>query len=209
MPSQISRTALFSRVAVNLVFFLLALSFLVETGVMIWEFRGVLAAPMAAFDGHLFLFFPTFGIVVLMAFRRAAIVLVDAHWRHIKGGKLFLLGVVLVISAIAGYLAFTFQSAQTRQWWEVSEPTLLADQGEPAGCTPPDCDRAPVIKAYSSVRLVAQRSESGLTDFYEDCEDENLTVFRPQGRGATSASSRAPSRPCPTAAPPRPASSRR
>jgi hypothetical protein len=179
MPSKFRHTALFSRLVVNLVFLALALSFLFETGVMIWEFPAQLAMSMATFDGHLFLFFPTFGIIVLLCFRRAAIVLVDAYWRQIKGGKLILLAIVLVISAIATYLTITFQSSQNRQWWEVDEAVLLADQGEPAGCRPPDCERAPVVEAYSSIRLLA-RSDRGLTDMYARCEDEDLSVFRPQ-----------------------------
>jgi hypothetical protein len=179
MPSQISSTALFSRVVVNLVFFALALSFLFETAVMLWEFRAPLAMPMATFDGHLFLFFPTFGIIVLLCFRRAAIVLVDAYWRHIKGGKFILLGIVLVISAIAAYFTITFQSSKNRQWWEVDKQVLLDDRGEPAGCQPPDCDRAPVVEAYSAIRLLA-RSDRGLTDMYARCEREDMTIFRPQ-----------------------------
>jgi hypothetical protein len=179
MPSQMNRTALGSRVAVTFVFSVLALSFVLETAVMVWEYRSPFAMPMAAFDGHLFLFFPTFGIVALMAFRRAAILLVDAYWRFIKGGKLILLAMLLVMAAISALLTISFQRSPNRQWWEVAKPVLLADTGEPAGCTPPGCTRAPVVEAYNAVRLLA-RTPHGLTGFYEACENQKLSPFVPQ-----------------------------
>jgi hypothetical protein len=173
------RASLGSRIAIDLVFGILGLSFIVETAVMIWEFRAPLALPMLAFDSQTFLFFPTLGLIGLLAFRRAAMVLLDAHWRFIKGGMLSLLVGLLFIGAIAGYLTYTFQTSPNRLWWEIAKPTLLADQGEPAGCTPPGCDRAPIVEAHRTVRLLA-RSEAGLSSFVESCEDESMSRFRPQ-----------------------------
>ncbi|MGD2133876.1 MAG: hypothetical protein PVI23_13860 [Maricaulaceae bacterium] len=173
------RAATGSRLFVTFVFTLIGLAFITETAVMIWEFRAPLAIPMLAFDSQTFLFFPTFGIIALFAFWRAAVVLVDANWRHIKGGKVALLLSLAVIGAIAGYFTLTFQSSENRLWWEVDKAALVADQGEPAGCEPPGCDRAPVVQAHETVRFLA-RSGSGLVGFSESCEDEQMTRFRPR-----------------------------
>ena len=101
------RASLGSRIVINLLFSLLGLAFVAETAVMIWEFRAPLALPMLAFDSQNFLFFPTLGLIGLLAFRRLAIVLLDAYWRHVAGGKLILLVSIVFIGAIAGWLART------------------------------------------------------------------------------------------------------
>ncbi len=134
---------------------------------------------MASFESQLFLFFPTFGLIGLFAFWRAGVVIVDAYWRRIRGGKLIFVGAVLALVGVSAFLAYTFQSAPNRMWWEVAKPALLADEGEPAGCTPPDCDRAPIVEAYSAVRLLA-RDDDGLAGLAEECEAENMSAFRPQ-----------------------------
>ena len=179
MAEDTVRAALGSRIIVGVVFAVLGLAFIAETAVVIWEFSEPLALSMVAFDSQNFLFFPTLGLIGLFAFRRAAVAIVDAYWRHVQGGKLVLIGSVLVIGLIAAYLTATFQSSPNRLWWEISKEALINDPGSPAGCTPPECDRAPIIEAHQTVRLLA-RSEGGLAPFVESCEDELVSAFRPQ-----------------------------
>lgn len=178
MSDRKPTTALGSRLVVSLAFVLLGASFIAETAVMVWEYREPLALPMAAFDSHLFLFFPVFGIIALFAFWRAAVVLVDAYWRYVPWGKLVLFVGVLIGAGVSAYMTYLFSEGGNRQWWEIEKPALLADAGEPAGCAPPNCDRAPIVAAYSAVRLQA-RSETGLTGLAESCADESRSVFRP------------------------------
>jgi hypothetical protein len=54
---------------------------------------------------------------------------------------------------------------------------LVADQGEPAACQPPDCIRAPITEAYASVREAA-RTDGGLADLSEECDDAAQNAFR-------------------------------
>jgi len=178
MAEHKSTVALGSRIAVSIVFVALGLSFIAETAIMAWEYRTPLALPMAAFDSHLFIFFPVFGLIALFAFWRAATVLVDAYWRYVRLGKLVLLVGLLFAGGVSAYMTMLFQDSANRQWWEVAEPALMADAGEPAGCLPPDCARAPIVAAYSAVRLQA-RADTGFTGLVDGCQDENMSVFRP------------------------------
>lgn len=165
-----------ARLVMGAVFAVLAASFILETGVMIWEY-GDLSLAMMAFDSHLFLFFPTFGLVALFAFWRAAVVIFDSYWRGGVQGKLTLAASFAVLTLLSVFLAWTFASAPNRSWWEVAKPVLIADQGEPAACRPPDCVRAPVVEAYGSVREAA-RTDGGLADLSETCDDESENAFR-------------------------------
>jgi hypothetical protein len=171
-----SREAVGARLFVAIVFGVLSTSFIVETGVMIWEY-GDLSLAMMSFDSHLFLFFPTFGLVALFAFWRAAVVIVDSYWRRVPFGKVMLVASLAGVTLLSAFLAWTFQSAPNRAWWEVAKPLLVADQGQPAGCRPPDCERAPIVQAYASVREAA-RTEGGLADLSEECDNDSENAFR-------------------------------
>jgi len=178
MAEQKSTVALGSRIVVSIVFIALGLSFVAETALMAWEYRMPLALPMAAFDSHLFIFFPVFGLIALFAFWRAATVLVDAYWRYVRVGKLVLFVGLAIGIGVSVYMTTLFQESANRQWWEVARPALMADTGEPAGCRPPNCARAPILEAYGAVRLQA-RAETGFTGLVDSCQDENMSVFRP------------------------------
>ncbi len=160
------------------VFAIIALSFLLTTGVMVWEFWNADWLPIASFYSHLFLFFPTFGVVTLLAFYTPACVLTDMYFRRgegsIRAGPWrFALGFVVLVAASL-WLTGVMTSAGERSIFEVAPGMLRADRGEPDGCAERgDCRRMPILKAIDNVRTVSQ-SRVGLADLARNCRPDAL-----------------------------------
>lgn len=164
------------RVFVFIVFLALGLSFLATTGVLIQEFgRDDLWVDFLTSDSHLFLFFPTFAIVALVAFYLPSCAITDLYWNHLRLGPLrFAIGFV-VLSAAAWVIAAVILSGHTKSTWTVKPEVLFADQGEPAGCLQNggDCARLPVVAVIENLREVSQSRES-LRPLVRNCRTDPL-----------------------------------
>jgi hypothetical protein len=164
-----------ARVFVLILFSLLGASFLAGTAALIWEFRESGWVTLATHDSHLFLFFPTLGIVALAAFYRPSYVFVDMYWRHVKLGRVrFVLGFV-ALAACSYWVAQGLAESRYKSVWDLNPATLAADKREPAGCGPagPACERLKLIEAIQNVGTVS-RERFGVRDFLRHCESEPL-----------------------------------
>ena len=86
------------RAFIACVFAALGISFLFTSGVLIWEFWDSQWITLATFYSHLFLFFPTFGIVTLFGFYTPACVFTDMYMRHVPYGiQRYAFGLVISI----------------------------------------------------------------------------------------------------------------
>lgn len=170
------------RAFIFLVFAVTALSFLATTAVLAWEFRGVGWLTIANFYSHLFIFFPTFGIVTLIAFYTPACVFLDMYMRHVKWGKQrFLIG-FLVAAALSLYLSGMLMSSRERSIFEIKPAALQADLGEPPRCAATgSCERLPVLDAVDNVRHVSQ-SRIGIADLARNCRLDSLKEPPPSSR---------------------------
>ena len=132
---------------IGCVFAAVAISFLVTTGVLVWEYWSTDWLAIASFYSHLFLFFPTFGIVTLLAFYTPACVFTDMYLRHIPYGvQRFAFGLVLVIVASIGG-ANMMAGAGERSIFEVEPDRLRLDRGEPDKCEQSGaCERVPILR---------------------------------------------------------------
>ena len=170
------------RVFVFLVFLALGLSFLVTTGSLIWEFeRGDLWVNFLTSDSHLFLFFPTFAIVALVAFYLPSCAIVDLYWNHLSLGRLrFAIGFVVLL-ALAWAIAAVIVSGQKKSIWTVKPDVLFADTGEPAGCLQDggNCVRLPVVQVVKNLRDVSQTRQS-LRPFVRSCRTDPLIELSSQ-----------------------------
>lgn len=157
------------------IFALLGLSFVASTATLAYEFWDAQWLDFLTLDSHLFLFFPSFGIVALAAFYLPACAFVDMYWQHVRYGRLrFGLGLavlVLLSFAIANFIL----ASPKRSAWEVAPQTLLADKGEPANCSKAagGCQRMPYLEALGNLRTVS-KSRVGLADFVRDCKPDPL-----------------------------------
>ncbi len=154
------------------VFTLLGLAFVASTAVLAWEFADAGWLDFAAMDSHLFVFFPTLGLLALVAFYWPASVLVDLYWQgHVKHGRArFTIGTLVVVLAALG-LANLILSAKTRSLWEIAPAVLAADTGEGCGQKEAVCQRMPLRKALTNLRQASQ-SRYGLDGLTRDCQPD-------------------------------------
>lgn len=157
------------RYFVGTIFAVIALTFLATTGVLVWEFWRADWLAIGSFYSHLFLFFPTFGIVTLLAFYTPACVLTDMYFRSgedaIPAGRWrYGIGFVVLAAGSIG-LAQLMTSAGERSVFEVEPDLLRLDQGAK--------DRLPVLEAVRNVRAVSQ-SRIGLADLARNCRPDAL-----------------------------------
>jgi hypothetical protein len=164
------------RVFVFLVFLALGLSFVATTAALAMDFwRDDLWLAFLTSDSHLFLFFPTFAIVALVAFYLPSCAIVDLYWNHLRLGRIrFALG-LLVLGAAAWALSALILSGQNKSIWTINPEVLYADSGEPAGClnSSTDCARLPVVQVVKNLRDVSQ-SRQGLRPLVRNCQTDPL-----------------------------------
>ena len=119
------------------IFTALGASFLISTGSIFREFEGAERVTLLAAHSHLFVFFPTLGIVALAAFYIPAAIFTDLYFtgKARLGVLRFFAGFVAAILlsiASAGYL----NSDVKRAIWELSPTALDADLRRGVVCGP-------------------------------------------------------------------------
>jgi hypothetical protein len=158
-----------ARVFVAVLFLILGASFVASTGFLVREFQDLDWAGVVVAHSHLFFFFAVFGILALAAFYLPAVVFTDLYWRHLPYGKLrFALGAIVV--AALSLIFAKLLDTEPRAIWEISPAALLADRGEPQGCSASTgaCRRAPILMALADLRREGQ-SRLGLSKFARSC----------------------------------------
>ncbi len=164
-----------ARALVFLVYSALGLSFVGETALLAWEFRDADWLALATHDSHLFLFFPTLGLVALAAFYLPSCAFVDMYWRHVRLGKMrFLIG-LLVLAAASYVIGTSLAESRYRSVWDIAPATLAKDKSEPAGCggAAKPCERIALLEGIANVAAVSHQ-RLGLKDFVRSCEPEPL-----------------------------------
>lgn len=165
-----------SRLFVLFVFAVLSLSFFATTLTLASEFwedgRWV---DFLAIDSHLFIFFPTFAIIALIAFYVPSCALVDLYWHHVRFGRVRFTFGFLVVAAAAWAITSIILSGANKPIWEIEPASLRADKGEPPGCVAAGtlCKRLPILNAVSNLRAVSQQ-RSSLKPFVRTCLPDPL-----------------------------------
>ena len=162
-----------SRIAVTLLFALIYLAFLFETGVLVYEFGpDGLALQMATMFAHNFLFFPVAGALALIAFWRPAVLIVDALAAgRVPHGRITLIAVAGIIGFLSWSLSNAFAGSNTRSLFEVAPDAIVSDEGVPS--EDPALRRAAIGEVLIQMKINAA-SEGGLQRFQSRCEDEWL-----------------------------------
>jgi len=163
------------RLFVFLVYACLGLSFVATTAVLTYEFWDTGWFDLATTDSHLFLFFPTLGVVALLAFYTPSCALADLYWRHVPLGRIrFAIGTLLV-GGFSYAIAADLLASPKRSVWEIAPVALNEDKGEPPGCalTGATCERLPALLALQDLRRVSE-TRLGLVEFIRDCDRDAL-----------------------------------
>ncbi len=174
---------------VAVVYAALAASFVASTAALILEFKDLDWLSLALTHSHLFVFFPTFGIVVLAAFYWPSVIFTHLYWSketRVPLGKLrFLIGLAVVIAA-SWWVAQQIGGARLRGIWEVQPAALQQDKGSEVPCTSADgvtsnCQRVPILSALEKLRTLG-RQRVGLAEFTRNCHPDALVEFPPEYR---------------------------
>jgi hypothetical protein len=193
-----------SRLFVALLFTLLAVAFWSVTIQLYLEFGhdasvlglhksapglNAIAASLAAYDNEiwflllthysdLFLFFPVFGTIALVAFFTPACVLVDMYWntarltaeQRIPLSQLrFLIGLAIAIS-LSFTIAKYMQTGKERTLWQLKPAVLKTDRGE-ACVNGQSCKRVAFLDALANIRRTS-RERVTLNDLSRVCTDD-------------------------------------
>jgi hypothetical protein len=166
---------------VAIAFFILAISFFATTAVLYYEFRDHDWFTLAAFYSHLFIFFPSFGILALCAFYLPACALLDMYWNHVRYGRIRFIIATLVLVAASVLMGRALVAGDVPAIWWLTPQTLVADKGDPTGCKSADgqCRRHPVMDSVQEVRKVSQR-RAGLSPFVRECKPDPLMEPAPE-----------------------------
>jgi len=167
----------------------LAASFIASTATLIAEFKDQDWLSLALVHSHLFVFFPTFGIVVLAAFYRPSVIFTHLYWSPNAGVRLgwlrFIVGFIAVLGA-SWWVAQQIGGANLRGIWEVQPTALAADKGNPVQCTAADgntsqCFRVPIPVALEDLRKQG-RQRVGFAEFARNCSPDPLLELPPEYR---------------------------
>jgi hypothetical protein len=165
-----------ARIFVGVIFTALGLSFLASTYLLVTEFKGVELATMLAAHSNLYVFFPLFGVLALVAFFLPAVIFTHLYWFHIKFGRIrFLIGILAAIAATYG--ADRYLDTSPRALWEVSPQAMAADKSEPVPCTGATCERLSIPNVLTTLRDNAQK-RVGLSKFARSCGSDALLEAR-------------------------------
>lgn len=167
----------------------LAASFIASTATLILEFKDLDWLSMALAHSHLFVFFSTFGIVVLAAFYWPSVIFTHLYWSKDTGvrfGRLrFLVGFAAVIAA-SWWVAQQIGGGDLRGIWEVEPSALARDKGSTVPCTTADgvagtCQRVPILSALEQLRTYG-RQRVGFAEFTRNCKPDPLMERPPEYR---------------------------
>lgn len=154
-----------ARIFVAIAFIVLGASFVASTALLIYEFWEHDWLTMLVAHGHLFLFFPVFGLLALIAFYLPGVVLAHLYWNHAPYGKLrFVMGFA-VAAGLAWLLAWSLDK-EPRSIYEASPAALAGEKAKAQG-------RVAILDALADLRQKAQ-NRFGLSSFGRSCEPDDM-----------------------------------
>ncbi len=158
---------------VFLIFSALGVSFIATTAVFINEFwDNGQWFTLGVYYSHLFVFFPTFGLIALYAFYLPSIVFVDLYWKYIRLGRVRFLAGTLVMAVLSMMISQKLIEGELPAIWELTPATLQSDVGILENCTK-DCDRFSINQAITQVKEVSSK-RVGLSKFIRQCSYDKL-----------------------------------
>ena len=175
-----------SQIFVFVIFSILSLSFWATTISLYIEFSGVytgelidkgLWLKLLTHYSDLFIFFPVFGTVALIAFYTPSCALVDMYWNNahhhqdnaIPYPRLRFIASFIALAVSSYFISYGILSGSERSLWQLKPAVLLADQGQ--GCSGNQCTRVSFIDGLDNVHKVS-RERFMITDLARQCEPD-------------------------------------
>jgi hypothetical protein len=155
-----------AHIFIAVLFTILGAAFVASTALLIHEFQSLDWLTMVVTHGHLFLFFPIFGLLALVAFYLPSVVLTHLYWTHVRYGGLRLIAGAFVAVGLA-WLGASYLDSEPRSIYEVSPQALRADKADPSK------GRVAILDALADLRKKAQE-RFGLSSFGRSCEEDRM-----------------------------------
>jgi hypothetical protein len=164
-----------ARFFVTIVFGLLGLIFIASTALLINEFRDTDWPALLLLHSHLFVFFPTLGVLALVAFHLPATVFTHMYWTQIPYGRVRFMAGALVLLAATAWFSIGLLTNGPRQVWELAPSTLARDKSDPPNCGEGRgmCTRVSLMQGITSLRTAAQ-NRVGVSKFARVCRPDPL-----------------------------------
>jgi hypothetical protein len=155
-----------ARIFVAIAFVVLGASFVASTALLIYEFRSLDWLTMVVAHAHLFLFFPVFGVLALVAFYLPSVVLTHLYWNHARYGRLRFISGFFVAAGFSYLLAWSLDM-EPRSIYEAAPTALEVDARDaPKG-------RVAILAALADLRAKAQE-RFGLSSFGRSCAKDDM-----------------------------------
>jgi hypothetical protein len=155
-----------ARIFVAIAFVVLGASFVASTALLIYEFRSLDWLTMVVAHAHLFLFFPVFGVLALVAFYLPSVVLTHLYWNHARYGRLRFIVGFFVVAGLAYLLAWSLDK-EPRSIYEASRAALLDDKADAAA------GRVAILDALADLRKRTQE-RFGVSSFGRSCAKDDM-----------------------------------
>ncbi|MEM1306159.1 MAG: hypothetical protein AAGG99_01420 [Pseudomonadota bacterium] len=169
------------------IFTLIGATFIATTATLAYEFWDNGWLDFLALDSHLFMFFPTFGIVALCAFYIPSVAFVDHYWRRVWAGKFRFFGGMVFLIALSQGGAWLILDSENHSIWQIKPEVLLSDRGSPPGCLDSGdvtCTRMPPLTAVGNLRDLSQ-NRLGVREFIRNCDEDGLVRIESPERRIT------------------------
>ncbi|MEM7664200.1 MAG: hypothetical protein AAF292_18320, partial [Pseudomonadota bacterium] len=176
-----------SRAFVFLVFLTLAVSFWATTSMLYIEFsgeternvfNGALWFTLLTHYSDLFIFFPLFGTVALIAFYIPACAFVDMYWNiarqqddPIPNSRIRFVFWFVLLCAFSFFISLGIQNGSERSLWQLTPNVLATDKGD--GCGEDDCARVSFRDGLENIRRLS-RVRGTITDLSRVCQPDNF-----------------------------------
>jgi hypothetical protein len=155
-----------ARIFVAVAFVTMGAAFVASTALLIHEFQSLDWLTMLVAHAHLFLFFPVFGLLALIAFFLPSVVLTYLYWNHVRLGKLRLFVGFLVLAGL-GYGFAKYLDQPPRSLYEAVPEALCNDKADAAE------GRVAMLSALADLRDKAQK-RFGLSSFGRSCSPDPM-----------------------------------
>lgn len=176
-PAQATPSLAGAKVFVAIVYLVLASAFVGSLVLLYDEFANAQWWTLAVAHSHLFLFFPTFGLLALAAFFIPAVIFTHFYWTHVPYGRLrFLFGTFVVLAATVWINGTRLgELSLPRSLWEVTPRVLETDRPGAVACREQTggCRRESLLPALTKLRKDAQGGIP-LSKFARACEEHEL-----------------------------------
>ncbi len=164
---------------VGVTFTMLGLAFLASTASIYHEFHDHGWLDLVITHSHLFIFFPTLGLLTLAAFYLPSVVFTDFYWHHVKplGKPRFIAGLIVVVGT-ALFFANSLNVKPLRAVWEVAPAALERDRAlgpvQVPNCTDgaASCGRQPIARVVADLRTEGQKRNS-ISEFARQCNPDS------------------------------------